>query len=43
VIDVGSAGAMVWSVNGKNARPLGSLGQPWHARITPATVGNFVK
>jgi hypothetical protein len=43
VIDLGNAGAMVWSVNGKSAKPLGPMGQTRHARITPATIGDFVR
>ena len=43
VIDLGNAGAMVWSVNGKSAKPLGPMGQTRRARITPATIGDFVR
>jgi len=43
VLDLGNAGAMTWSLNGKIARPLGSMGETRHIRITPATVGDFVR
>lgn len=43
VIDVGSAGAVVWTVNGKSAKSLGPPGQIRHARVTPATIADFVK
>jgi cytoskeleton protein RodZ len=42
VLDVGNAGAFAWSINGRPAKALGGEGAHKRARITPATIGDFI-
>jgi cytoskeleton protein RodZ len=43
VLDVGNAGAVRWSVNGRQARSLGRSGQTGSARITKATLPRYLQ
>jgi cytoskeletal protein RodZ len=42
-LDVGNAGAFHWSINGKSAKPLGKDGAHKQARVTLASVADFVQ
>lgn len=42
-VRVGDAGAFVWSLNGRAARPLGAAGVARSARITQATIKRFLR
>jgi cytoskeleton protein RodZ len=43
LLDVGSAGALTWSINGRAASPLGPSGSHRQVTITPANVSDYVK
>jgi cytoskeleton protein RodZ len=43
VLDVGNAGALTWSINGKAAKALGPAGTRRQATVTPSNVESFVK
>ncbi|MFI5177180.1 MAG: helix-turn-helix domain-containing protein [Vicinamibacterales bacterium] len=42
-LDVGNAGALTWSINGKSAKPLGKSGVHRQARVTLANVAEFLQ
>lgn len=42
LLDVGNAGALEWTINGKKARPLGRPGVHVKTVVTRATVGDFI-
>jgi hypothetical protein len=42
VLTVGDAGACVFSLNGRPARPLGASGQVRSARIAPDTINEYL-
>ena len=42
-LNVGNAGAFNWSINGKPAKSLGKAGAARQARVTLATIGEFVQ
>jgi len=43
LVQVDNAGAFVWTINGRPAKPLGALGEKKKAHVTPATVGDFLQ
>jgi cytoskeletal protein RodZ len=43
LFDVGNAGAVEWSINGHEAKPLGRAGQHVRVVITPANVAQFLQ
>jgi cytoskeleton protein RodZ len=42
-LDVGNAGAFNWAINGRSAKPLGKAGTHKQARVTLATVADFLQ
>jgi cytoskeleton protein RodZ len=42
-LQVGNAGAVQWSINGRPAKPLGKSGQTVGARITRATLDRYLQ
>jgi cytoskeleton protein RodZ len=42
-LQFGNAGAISWTLNGRAAKPLGSLGEVKRATITPETVAQFLR
>ena len=43
LLDVGNAGAVKWTVNGRSARSLGRRGQTGSARLTKDTISQYVQ
>ena len=43
LLDVGNAGAVRWTVNGRNARSLGRFGQTGSAHLSKDTLGQYVQ
>jgi len=43
VVEVGDAGAFAYSINGREARPLGNKGQVKTLRLSPATVEQYIR
>ncbi len=42
-LQVGNAGVVTWSINGRPGRELGKLGQIGSARITRATMSTYLQ
>src|SRR5262249_4445890 len=42
-VQVGNAGAVKWSINGKTAKDMGKAGQPATARVSRSTLSKFVQ
>jgi cytoskeleton protein RodZ len=43
VVEVGDAGVFAYSINGREAKPLGNRGQVKTLRLTPATVEQYIR